>query len=113
MHLVKQRRSYGGLFIPTLGTFYSQAGNVLFPRWESFIGIGAVFSFNKERVLNDKGTLLKIKGRLLENKWFLLQDLTWFSEKVSALSDLPYGLTFEVHKRNRILFVFLNLCDFS
>ena len=34
-------------------------------------------------------------------------------EKVPALSDLPYGLTFEVHKRNRILFVFLNLCDFS
>ena len=32
--------------------------------------------------MNDKGTLLGNKGMLLRNKRHLLQDLTWFSEKV-------------------------------
>ena len=54
-------------FIPRLGMFCSQGGN-------NSSAIGAVFSFNKERVLNDRGRLLKIKGRLLRNKGWLLEN---------------------------------------
>ena len=32
-----EEESGNNLLIPTLGTFYSHAGNILFPRWEHFI----------------------------------------------------------------------------
>ena len=76
--------------------FYSQCGNILFPRWEYFLPKAGIFFsarislaankvglFNdRGRLLHDKGRLLKIKGALLQDKRHLLQDLTLFFEEV-------------------------------
>ena len=64
---VRFQSALGSVIIPTVGTFYSQAGNVLFPTWEYLRALMVA-------IAGIKAGLFSARGHLLKNRWQLLAD---------------------------------------